>query len=268
MTDPSRSTNTVVEPWETIAAYGPVDDFDLHPILRRAYRVAVLIERAPHASIEQTAASSAAFDLVKEISDTVLVLKGEAMLVRAKADAYDRLISKDTHSDLANRLEATMGRTTCPHWADAQTRYECERGTCKCGEERMELTERAIAALRRLSVEPSVWQPIDTIPVTATEADLWDCFHCLLYGPRMGVQSARVHRFTGQAPTGSVGHLSGDAVGDWGATHWMPKPLPPEFPETKEAVPNEACACAEYWPGQPHHPECPTLRQPQNGGGK
>lgn len=20
------------------------------------------------------------------------------------------------------------------------------------------------------------------------------------------------------------------------------------------------CACAEYWPGRPHHPDCPTLR--------
>ncbi len=82
------------EPWDTISAYGQVDDFDLHPILRRAYRVAVLIERAPHASIEQTTASSAAFDLVKEINDVVLVLKGQAMLARAKADAYDLLIAK------------------------------------------------------------------------------------------------------------------------------------------------------------------------------
>jgi hypothetical protein len=82
------------EPWETVSASGPVSDFDLHPILRRAYRVACLIERAPHASIEQTNASSAAFDLVKEISDAILVLQGELMLVKAKGDAYDRLMER------------------------------------------------------------------------------------------------------------------------------------------------------------------------------
>ena len=83
------------EPWDTITAYGSVDDMTLHPILRRAYRVACLIERAPHASIEQTAASSAAFDLVKELYDAVLRLKGEAMLLKAKADAYDHLIADE-----------------------------------------------------------------------------------------------------------------------------------------------------------------------------
>jgi len=90
------------EPWETITAYGNVEDMTLHPILRRAYRVACLIERAPHASIEQTTASSAAFSLVEELYLSISALIGKELLSRSKAAAYDILITDKPHGNDCN----------------------------------------------------------------------------------------------------------------------------------------------------------------------
>lgn len=61
------------ESWDTVTAYGNVD-MTLHPVLRRAYRVACLIERCG-ASPELTAASSAAFDLCGEIASAIEALQ-------------------------------------------------------------------------------------------------------------------------------------------------------------------------------------------------
>ena len=61
--------NAYEEPWDRITNYGDVN-MTVHSVLRRVYRVACLIERCG-ASPELTHASSAAFDLVKEVYDAL-----------------------------------------------------------------------------------------------------------------------------------------------------------------------------------------------------
>jgi hypothetical protein len=68
-------------------------------------------------------------------------------------------------------------------------------------------------------------------------------------------------------------HTDGYALSD--PTHWMPLPVAPDptpqpqpdavastFADCETAMGMEyttpPCACAEYYPGLPHHPDCPT----------
>jgi len=60
------------EPWETTTQYGRAD-LTLHPIMRDAYKVAVLIERCG-ASEDLTRASSAAFELCERLFDVLMSL--------------------------------------------------------------------------------------------------------------------------------------------------------------------------------------------------
>lgn len=60
------------EPWETATQYGRAD-LTLDPTVREAFKVACLIERCG-ASVELTAASSAAFALCEQIFDKLMQL--------------------------------------------------------------------------------------------------------------------------------------------------------------------------------------------------
>lgn len=118
------------EPWETVTAVGNVPNMTLHPVLRRAYRVACLIERCG-ASESLTAASSAAFALVEEIYAALLErpkeARGPSSVVRA-GDAFTATFNREptSPSDAAwlNGYAAALG---VPH-------------------------------------EPQGWQPIETAP--------------------------------------------------------------------------------------------------------
>src|SRR5688572_13094731 len=70
------------------------------------------------------------------------------------------------------------------------------------------------------------WQTISTAPDTpGTEEHPWgDSLPADLYGPRIGVQAGSLHRWPGQPATARIAHLHGDAVADWGVTHWRPRP--------------------------------------------
>lgn len=69
------------------------------------------------------------------------------------------------------------------------------------------------------------WQTIETAPEVANPLAERPT-PALLYSPRFGVRSGGVCRWRG-VTYGSVPTLHGDAVSDWGATHWMPMPEPP-----------------------------------------
>lgn len=69
------------------------------------------------------------------------------------------------------------------------------------------------------------WRPIETAP----ECD-WTKDHAptevLLYSPNFGIRTGQVGRFRDHL-FGHVPNLHGNAVADWGATHWMPLPAAP-----------------------------------------
>lgn len=91
------------ESWDTVTAYGNVD-MTLHPVLRRVYRVACLIERCG-ASPELTAASSAAFDLCGEIASAIESLQArlDAAYAAMRTDWRDLVQENDA---LRAKLEA------------------------------------------------------------------------------------------------------------------------------------------------------------------
>jgi hypothetical protein len=64
----TKSADT--KPWETITRSGR-SDLTIHPVLRRLFRVACLIEDCG-ASPELTAASYAAFEAVTEVQDVIV----------------------------------------------------------------------------------------------------------------------------------------------------------------------------------------------------
>ncbi len=70
------------------------------------------------------------------------------------------------------------------------------------------------------------WQPIESAPPADWTKDEKPT-RALLYGPRIGVRDGEVGNFRGHL-FGSVSNLHGNAVEDWGVTHWMPLPPPPQ----------------------------------------
>lgn len=80
------------------------------------------------------------------------------------------------------------------------------------------------AAAPFLTQIPDGWKTIDTAP----PCDLVKVkpTYALLYIPGIGVRSGEVGNYLGKL-FGTVPSLHGNAVDDWGATHWMPLPLPP-----------------------------------------
>lgn len=73
------------------------------------------------------------------------------------------------------------------------------------------------------------WQPIETAPIWE-----WDTprFRALLYSPSLGIVTGECGRFMGEA-FGHVAAFSGNAVKDWGVTHFMLLPSPPASPDGK-----------------------------------
>jgi hypothetical protein len=68
------------------------------------------------------------------------------------------------------------------------------------------------------------WQPIETAPETAWGDRGTDA---LLYSPEFGVKAGDIGNY-GDGPRAHAGGYHGCAVRDWGVTHWMPLPAPPE----------------------------------------
>lgn len=55
----------------------------------------------------------------------------------------------------------------------------------------------------------------------------------LLYSPQFGVRTGQVGRFRDHL-FGNVANLHGNAIADWGATHWMPLPASPTVEVTHD----------------------------------
>ena len=71
----------------------------------------------------------------------------------------------------------------------------------------------------------SEWQPIESAPCHSEWA--FSGPPALLYSPRCGVQVGNLAMFP-SGPRGRIPGYHGDAVSDWGVTHWMPLPEPPK----------------------------------------
>lgn len=76
------------------------------------------------------------------------------------------------------------------------------------------------------------WQPIETAPETETDKGGWPVRNrVLLWGRNVGVRTGELCNWKGIL-SASISNLHGNAVDDWGVTHWMPLPDAPKGPET------------------------------------
>lgn len=80
----------------------------------------------------------------------------------------------------------------------------------------------------------SEWQSIETAP----ETEWGKTTACLLYSREVGVRSGAVGR-NGNHVWAHIASLHGNAVEDWGVTHWMPLPAPPQRPAVSDGAPEK-----------------------------
>lgn len=66
------------------------------------------------------------------------------------------------------------------------------------------------------------WRSIETVP----EVVFGQRYRALLYSSQLGVVTGECGRFMG-SPFANVPCFHGNAVNDWGVTHWMPLPEAP-----------------------------------------
>lgn len=83
----------------------------------------------------------------------------------------------------------------------------------------------------RALLDACEWRGIESAPVTVPHEPI----QVLVWGPGIGVRSGSLHRWRdGAAATVNVSHLGGDAVANWGVTHWQPLPAPPARTEGRK----------------------------------
>ncbi len=96
-------------------------------------------------------------------------------------------------------------------------------------DEQMEGNEAA-QAVRALMLRGVIrqWRPIESAPASALREDGFPVpVTALIYGPRIGVRTAEIIVWGGDRHA-NVSGLHGNAIADWGATHWMPPPTSPQ----------------------------------------
>lgn len=67
------------------------------------------------------------------------------------------------------------------------------------------------------------WEPIESVPESQIDEKSADA---LLYSPKIGIKSGNIKKFPWGVVAGIPGY-HGDAVTNWGVTHWMRLPEPP-----------------------------------------
>lgn len=141
------------ESWDTVTAYGNVD-MTLHPVLRRAYRVACLIERCG-ASPELTAASSAAFDLCGEIAAAIESLQARVAAAEDALASDPVLTDKDLcaavivcvmSGEQARRDEACLKLQR--HISAVERERDCLETECEHLSDRAHMAEHELSARR------------------------------------------------------------------------------------------------------------------------
>lgn len=75
----------------------------------------------------------------------------------------------------------------------------------------------------------SEWKPIEEHPVTVQNGNDSNPLKSLLYGPQTGIVIGNVFMFPDRMePIATCAGLHGNLIDDWGVTHWMPLPDPPQ----------------------------------------
>jgi len=70
------------------------------------------------------------------------------------------------------------------------------------------------------------WKPIESHPVTMPNDGSLP--KSLLYSPVLGIVIGTVAMYSDRMePVATVPGFHGNAIDDWGVTHWMPLPEPP-----------------------------------------
>jgi len=71
------------------------------------------------------------------------------------------------------------------------------------------------------------WQPIETVPPSDITNGWPIGVRVLLYSKTTGIRSGDIYNWAGRVRA-SITNLHGDAIENWGVTHWMPLPEPPK----------------------------------------
>jgi hypothetical protein len=71
----------------------------------------------------------------------------------------------------------------------------------------------------------SDWKLISNLPETDPKF-LGNGIRVLMFSPQFGIRTGEAFNAHGRK-WANVGNLHGNAIDDWGATHWMPLPEPP-----------------------------------------
>lgn len=74
------------------------------------------------------------------------------------------------------------------------------------------------------------WQPIETAPVTNSPMNPWGRIRCMFYSKELGIVIGDlIHEWQLDClPKAFITNYTGDAVKNWGVTHWKPLPEPPK----------------------------------------
>lgn len=75
----------------------------------------------------------------------------------------------------------------------------------------------------------SEWMPIESAPITNSRDDIWGRMRLMFYSAEIGVNVGDLVRQwqEGSPPVVFISSYHGDAVTNWGVTHWQPLPEPP-----------------------------------------
>lgn len=79
--------------------------------------------------------------------------------------------------------------------------------------------------VRSITVGLPEWRLVEDMPKTDPRTGI----RVLMYSRQFGIRTAEAFN-TVHGKWANVGNLHGNAIDDWGASHWMPLPEPPVTP--------------------------------------